>query len=56
MSRSIIAEYIMQEYKRKQIYSKKKREKCKEINCKECKYFEICVDRIEKTRSSDYEI
>lgn len=56
MSRSIIAEYIMQEYKRKQIYSKKKREKCKEKSCKECKYFEICVDKIEKSRSSDYEI
>lgn len=44
MSRSIIANYIMQEYKLKQAYAKKKREKCKEKQCIECKYFNVCSD------------
>ncbi len=42
MSRSIISDYIMQEYKLKQVYADKKRENCKEKQCKACKYFNIC--------------
>lgn len=44
MSRSIIANYIMQEYKLKQTYAKRKRENCKEKQCVECKYFKVCSD------------
>lgn len=44
MSRSIIANYIIQEYKLKQAYAKKKRENCKEKQCIECKYFKVCSD------------
>lgn len=48
MSRSIISDYIIQEYKLKQAYSKKRRENCKEKQCKDCKYFDICNDIGEK--------
>lgn len=47
MSRSMIAEYIMQDYKLKQKYKNKQRQNCKEKKCNECKYFNICVERVE---------
>lgn len=44
MSRSIIASYIDEEYKRQQYYQKKaEREKCKDKECIDCKYQEICT-------------
>lgn len=54
MRRSYIADDIAEEYKRKQIYAKKKREMCKEKNCKECKYLEICSEvDIERNNSNE---
>ena len=44
MSRSMLSDYIMQEYRLKQKYAKKKRENCKEKQCKNCKYFDVCND------------
>ena len=32
----------MNEYRLKQKYAKRKRENCKEKQCKECSYFDIC--------------
>ena len=32
----------MNEYRLKQKYAKRKRENCKEKQCKECNYFDIC--------------
>lgn len=46
MSRSMIAEYIMQDYKLKQRYKNKQRQNCKGKKCDECKYFNICVERV----------
>lgn len=47
MSRSIIADYIDKEYRLKQSYQKKQRQNCKDKKCDECKYFNICVERVE---------
>ena len=46
MSRSIIADYIDKEYRLKQSYQKKQRQNCKDKKCDECKYFNICVERV----------
>ena len=43
MSNSYIADSIVNEYNRKQYYAKKRREKCKDIKCTECKYIDICT-------------
>lgn len=45
---SRIADDIVREYKIKKAYSKRKRQLCKEQECKNCSYFNICVDREEK--------
>ena len=37
----------MQEYRLKQKYANRKRENCKEKQCKDCKYLDICSN-IEK--------
>lgn len=42
---SYIANSIVEEYKRKQAYKKRPRQKCKEQNCDKCKWEEICIDR-----------
>lgn len=44
MSNSYIADSIVNEYNRKQYYAKKRREKCKNIKCTECKYIDICTE------------
>lgn len=43
MSRSYIADSIMNEYYRQKYYAKRKREKCKDKKCTECKYIDICT-------------
>lgn len=45
------AALIMAEYKREQAYKNKQREKCKEQNCGECKYEEICVEEKNEANS-----
>lgn len=42
MKNSYIADSIVNEYNRKQYYAKKRREKCKNKKCTECKYIDIC--------------
>lgn len=44
---SINAGYIVQEYKLKKAYGKKKRVNCKEKPCDKCQYEEICEDKDE---------
>ena len=44
MKNSYIADSIVNEYKRKQYYAKKRREKCKNKKCTECKYIEVCTE------------
>lgn len=44
MSNSYIADSIVNEYKRKQYYAKRRREKCKNKKCAECKYIDICLE------------
>lgn len=50
MSNSYIADSIVNEYNRKQQYAKKRREKCKNIKCTECKYINICTVENKKRR------
>ena len=45
---SRIAYDIIREYKIKEAFKKKKRQLCKEQECKTCSYFNICIDREEK--------
>ena len=42
---SINAGYIVQEYKLKKAYERKKRANCKEKPCEKCQYEEICEDK-----------
>ena len=55
MKNSYIADSIVNEYNRKQYYAKKRREKCKNKKCTECKYIDIClasrVDQDERNNS-----
>ena len=44
MKNSYIADSIVNEYNRKQKYAKKRREKCKNKECTECKYIEVCTE------------
>lgn len=44
---SKIADEIMKEYKIKEAYKKKSRQRCKEQDCRKCIYFKICTDRKE---------
>ena len=44
---SRIADEIIREYKMKEAYRKKPRQRCKEQDCKKCIYFKICIDRKE---------
>lgn len=44
---SRIADEIIREYKIKEAYKKKTRQKCKEQECRKCIYFKICTDRKE---------
>lgn len=44
MNRSFIADEIMREYRKKQHYEKLKRQKCKEKECDECDYKEVCTE------------
>ena len=48
MKNSYIADSIVNEYNRKQKYAKKRREKCKNKKCTECKYIDICTVGNEK--------
>ncbi len=41
MARSIIAEQIDRDYRKEQMYKKRKRNKCKDKPCKECKAFSV---------------
>lgn len=41
------------EYKRKQAYIKRDRQNCKEKNCKECRYFDVCNDVKEKNENEE---
>lgn len=43
MKNSYIADSIVNEYKRKQYYAKRRREKCKDKKCTECKYIDVCT-------------
>ena len=45
---SRIAEERVTEYKIKKAFEKRKRQVCGEQECKECNYFNICIDREEK--------
>ena len=47
MSKSYIAKYIDEEYKRKQFYKNRKRQPCKTKECTSCKFFDICTERHE---------
>ena len=44
MRRSYNADAIVNEYRRKQYYSKKAREKCKEKECIVCSWNKVCTD------------
>ena len=44
MSNSYIVDSIVNEYNRKQYYAKRRREKCKNIKCTECRYIDICTE------------
>lgn len=44
MNRSYIADSIMNEYYRQKYYVKRKREKCKDKKCTECKFIDICIE------------
>lgn len=44
---SRIADEIMKEYKIKEAYKKRSRQRCKEQDCRRCIYFKICTDRKE---------
>lgn len=44
MGRSYIADSIVQEQKRKEVFKNKERQNCKEKNCIECKWQKICVE------------
>lgn len=50
MRRSFIADNIIQEYKREQAYKKRVRQNCKEVDCNNCKYEQICEDREEELK------
>ncbi|MCI8587928.1 MAG: hypothetical protein HFJ49_04895 [Clostridia bacterium] len=41
---SRIADEIVKEYKIKKLFEKKRREKCTNKKCKECKYETICTE------------
>lgn len=45
MKSSYIARKIDEEYRRKKAYELKRRVKCKQIDCNECMYSEICDNR-----------
>lgn len=44
MQGSILASQIDEEYKKEKIYKNKKKKSCKN-NCKNCKAFEVCVEK-----------
>ena len=44
MKNSYIADSIVNEYNIKQKYAKKRREKCKNTKCTECKYIDVCTE------------
>lgn len=44
MKSSILAGQIIDEYRRKQYYAKKRREKCKDKKCEECKFVSVCTE------------
>lgn len=44
MKSSILAGQIIDEYRRKQYYAKKRREKCKDKKCTECKFVSVCTE------------
>lgn len=50
MKNSYIADSIVNEYKRKQYYAKRRREKCRNKKCTECKYIDICTVGNKKRR------
>ena len=45
---SRIADEIVKEYKIRKAFEKRKRQVCRSQECKECNYFNICIDREEK--------
>lgn len=45
MSKSYIAKYIDEEYRREQAFKKAKRQPCKTKKCSECKFIEICTEK-----------
>lgn len=44
MSRSYRAEEIDREYRREQYYKQLKGQRCKEMDCVRCKFFEVCME------------
>ena len=50
MNNSYIADSIVNEYNRKQYYAKRRREKCKNIKCTECKYIDICKEGVKDAK------
>lgn len=42
---SRIAESIDRDYRTEKAYKRKTRNKCKEINCNKCKWYQICIDK-----------
>lgn len=53
MSKSYIAQYIDEEYRREQAFKRNKRQPCKTKDCIECKFFEICTERNEMDNMVD---
>ena len=47
MSKSYIAKYIDEEYKRKQFYKNRKRQPCKTKECDKCQFNNICRENNE---------
>ncbi len=44
MKGSILAGQIMDEYRRKKYYANKRRQKCKDKNCEECRFRDVCIE------------
>lgn len=45
---SRIADEIVREYKIKEAYKKRNRQQCKEMECRDCIYFNVCTDKTEE--------
>lgn len=43
MKGSVLAGQIMNEYRQKQYYAKRRRQKCKDKQCERCKYSDVCI-------------